>query len=403
MQKKLLAVAVAGLLTAPAAALAQSSVTISGVFKISGENVRIGSRVAAGLNNSMTRLADDSSRIIFNVTEDLGGGLAAIGQLDVRFKYDDGGTTAAANVGGAIGAGNTFVGLRSKSWGQLTFGRNDLHYFNTESRLTSKAASLRHDTISLISYIQGTAIANASRSQNVTRYLSPNWGGFTVIAAYSTMATGNDNDLASAGRKGRAWNLNPNFQGRNFQVGYSYWSAKADATTTTTAAVPAGFALNQTTGATVATPAVAAVTTTAAVDQRGDRLYGSMSWGGFRAGLAWDKSRLRNGITGVDTNRRTAWAIPLEFVTGNHNFLFHYTKARDDKVTAAQDGAKMFAMAYVYDMSKRTSVGVSYSKITNDAGSTYNHFTTTSLGDASAAIAAGEDPRIFAATIRHAF
>ena len=63
----------------------------------------------------------------------------------------------------------------------------------------------------------------------------------------------------------------------------------------------------------------------------------------------------------------------------------------------------MFALAYVYDLSKRTSVGLSYSKITNDSGATYNHFTSTSLGDAAAAVAAGEDPRIFAATIRHAF
>ena len=413
MQKKLLAVAVAGMLAAPAVALAQSSVTISGNFKISFENVRIGSRVAAGLNNSMTRLADDSSRIIFNVVEDLGGGLAAIGQLDVRFKFDDGGTAAATNVGGAIGSGNTHVGLRSKSWGSLIFGRQDLHYFNTESTLTSKAASLRHDSVSLIAYIQGTAIATASRTQNVIRWLSPNWGGFTMIVAHATNGAGNDNDLATGARKGRAWNLNPNFQAANFQVGYSYWNQKADAVTTAAAAtvagcgvgvltVPAGALTAASNTCTAATTVTGTAAATTAVNQRGDRLYGSFKWAGFQLGLAWDKSKLSN-IGGTETNRRTAWSIPAGWTGGNHNVYLHYTKALDDKVTAAQDGAKMFAIAYVYDLSKRTSMGISFSKITNEPGATYNHFTTTSLGDASAAVAAGEDPRILAATIRHAF
>src|SRR3954466_10577020 len=46
MKKKLLAVAVAGALAAPGLALAQSSVTISGIFKMSLDNVRIGSPTA---------------------------------------------------------------------------------------------------------------------------------------------------------------------------------------------------------------------------------------------------------------------------------------------------------------------------------------------------------------------
>ena len=303
--------------------------------------------------------------------------------------------------------------MRSKSWGSLIFGRQDLHYFNTESTLTTKAASLRHDSVSLLAYIQGTAIATASRTQNVTRWLSPNWGGFTMIVAYSTNGAGADNDLATGARKGRAWNLNPNFQAANFQVGYSYWNQKADAVTTAAAAtvagcgvgvltVPAGALTAASNTCTAATTVTGTAAATTAVNQRGDRLYGSFKWAGFQVGLAWDKSKLSN-IGGTETNRRTAWSIPAGWTGGNHNVYLHYTKALDDKVTAAQDGAKMFAIAYVYDLSKRTSMGISFSKITNDSGATYNHFTTTSLGDASAAVAAGEDPRILAATIRHAF
>ena len=418
MQKKLLAVAVAGVLAAPAVALAQSSVTISGNFKVSMENVRIGSRVAAGLNNTANRMADDSSRIVFNVTEDLGGGLAAIGQLDIRFKYDDNGTASVANVGGQIGSGNTWVGLRSKSWGQLIFGRQDLHYFNTESDITTKAVSLRQDPISVIAYVQGTAIATASRTQNVTRWLSPNWGGFTMLAAYSTNGAGNDNDLGSTIRRGQAWNLNPNFQAQNFQVGYSYWNQKSDAT------APGAFVGSAFIGVPTAAPGGGF----AGTDQRGDRLYGSFKWAGFKVGLAWDRSTIQTvtAAGSFESAHRTAWSIPVGWSTGNHNIYAHYTKARNDQSNAAtagtissinvagvcgpatglgncNTGAKMFALAYVYDMSKRTSVGVSYSKITNDNGAFYNHFTSTSLGDQGSAIHAGEDPRILAATIRHAF
>ena len=88
---------------------------------------------------------------------------------------------------------------------------------------------------------------------------------------------------------------------------------------------------------------------------------------------------------------------------GNNQFHFHYTRARDDRITVAQDGARMVALSYQYTLSKRTSVGITYAKITNDAGAAYNFFTATSLGSASAAIAAGEDPRMLAGTIRHAF
>ncbi|MEO7157049.1 MAG: porin, partial [Vicinamibacterales bacterium] len=143
MKKKLLAVAVAGALAAPGLALAQSSVTISGIFKVSLDNQRIGSPVAAraGTNTSETRIADDSSRVIFNVVEDLGGGLQAIAQLDWRIQFDQGQDAI---------SGNNHVGLRSKSMGRIFVGRQDLHYFNRESNLTDLAGSLKADSISLL-------------------------------------------------------------------------------------------------------------------------------------------------------------------------------------------------------------------------------------------------------------
>jgi predicted porin len=361
MNKRLLAVAVAGALAAPAAAFAQSSVTISGVLKGGFEGVKYSGQ-AAGTNNSVSGVVDDSSRIIFNVVEDLGGGLQAIGQYDFRGTLD---------VGGLSAAGNDHVGLRSKTWGRIFLGRQDLHYFNRESDLTTRG-SLRADSISLLAFAGGggTAIAGATRTANVVHYTTPNWGGFTLIAAYSSNPTAQDADLGAGVRKGRAWNLNPNMQGSNWQVGYSYWTSKNDG-------VLAG-------------------------NQRGDRLYGSYTWGGLKIGLAWDKSRIRTD-GGGDTSRRSAWSLPVSYTWGAHSINAHYTTAGDDKVMAGDEKAKMFAISYAYDLSKRTSAAITYARINNNSGAAYNFFTNVGLGLATAAPAAGVDPRLWAVTLRHQF
>lgn len=371
MNKKLVAVAIAGVFAAPAA-FAQSSVTISGILKGGFESVKFGNSTKA--NASQTGVVDDSSRILFNVREDLGGGLSAIGQVDMRVGLDSGALAA---------HGNNHLGLQSKTWGRIFFGRQDLHWFNTESNLADKA-SLRASPVSILAFAGGGSapIANASRTPNVIHYTTPNWGGFTLIAAYSSQPTNTapsgvaaggsaqEGDIGSGVRKGSAWNINPNMAGANWQIGYSYWSAKPDGV--------------------------------GAVDQRADRLYGSYSWSGFKLGLAWDKSRLKPIATGIESSNRTAWSIPMSYTWGQHSIHAHFDKARNDRATAGDDSAKMFAIAYAYDLSKRTSAAVSYARITNAAAGKYNFFTNVGLG-AGAATAEGEDPRMWGITMRHLF
>jgi predicted porin len=369
MNKKLIAVAVAGMFAAPAA-FAQSSVTISGLFKGGIENVKYGNFTRAG-NNSATSVVDDSSRIVFNVVEDLGGGLQAIGQYDLRIRPDDG-VSAIANVN----SGNSHVGLRSKQWGRIFIGHQDLHYFNTESNMTDKG-SLRSSSVSLLAFTGGTAgnlpIAGATRTQNVVHYTTPNWGGFTVIAAYSTNAPAADADIGSATRKGSAWNVNPNFAAANWQIGYSYWTSKPDA--------QAG----------------------GQDKQRGDRLYGSYVFPfGLKLGLAFDKSKI-TAVGGATAANRDAWSIPVSYTWGNHSVHFHYTEAKNDKATPVDDKAKMYGLSYAYDLSKRTSAAITYAQIKNNSGAMYNLFTNVGLGGGVIAPAAGEDPKMWGVTMRHAF
>lgn len=414
MNKKLLAVAVAGALALPGVALAQSSVTISGFLKMSFGQLKIndaisGCTIALGClapragNTSETRLTDDSSRIVFNVVEDLGGGLQAIAQVDWRIAPD-----SAADGGGPTG--NNHVGLRSKQWGRLFVGRQDLHYYNRESNLTVKG-DLKADSISILSYA-GTgiqSIAGATRTPNVVHYTTPNWGGFTVIAAYSTNSgAATEADIGGALRKGRAWNLNPNFQGPNYQIGYSYWSAKSDAPASSSVA------------ACIATPAALTgclVQAAAQADQRSDRLYGSYSWGNLMIGLAWDKSRLNAAPTalatpfapaGTEISNRVAWSIPVQYTWGPHGIYAHFDKARSDRAaiySGLDTSSKMYALSYQYDLSKRTSLALNYAQIKNASAATYNFFTSAAatIGSPSGTINPGEDPRLLTATLRHAF
>ena len=371
MQKKLLAVAVAGVLAAPVAAMAQSSVTISGVFKVGVDQYKVSNPDAAraAQNTSEIRVTDNSSRIIFGMSEDMGGGTAGIAQVDMRAGLDTG--TLAAS-------GNSWVGLRGSSWGSLTLGRHDLHYGKQPDDIAAKAGALMAAAVSIMDFTyNGQAIAGATRTPNVIRYDSPNWSGFAFTAAYSTSGSpAAESDLATGIRKGWAGNINPSYTANNWSVGYSYWTQKADG---------GGVGANQ----------------------QSNVLYGYWRGGGFKVGAAVNQSKTKSvSAAGVETDStdRKNYTIPVSWTSGSHNVYFHYTKAGKDKVGGDNTDAKMYAFAYVYDLSKRTSVGVTYAKLDNNANSAYNFFTNTGgLGSSNSALRAGEDGQLIAGTIRHAF
>jgi predicted porin len=305
------------------------------------------------------------------------------------------------------------VGLHSKSWGRIFIGRQDLHYFNTSNE-TAVKNSLRSDSVALLAYAGAgaTTVANATRTQNVVHYTTPNWSGFTGIIAFSSNPSAFENDIVggttslAADRKGRAWTLNPNYAAANWQVGYSYWNSKPDVGTT--AITAAGLA------AAVAGTAALPVAT---ANQVAHRLYGHYEFGfGLKVGLAvdWTKLKMDNdlgtSVIGDGTMaKRTAWSIPFRYsFMGKHQISGHYTKAKSDSQLdnfgINNTGANMWALGYAYDLSKRTSIGVTYARINNESRGNYNLFASTSLGlGGSAGILPGEDPRMFGTTIRHAF
>jgi predicted porin len=398
MNKKLMAIAVAGALAAPGVALAQaSSVTISGFFKVGLENISYGNVVSTRLNKSQIRVVDNSSRIIFNAVENLGNGLSAIGQLDVRFDPSQASTQPTSN---PIGSGTSWVGLRSTSWGTLVVGRSDLHYGKGPSEMTRGAGALQASDVSLFDYIGPFAIANATRTQNVVKYDSPNWAGFDATVAWSANPVGNfeadmTNPAPTGGskRKGDAWNINPRYTMGPFGIEYSYWKAKPDAPIPLTAAISLASAAT-------------------ALDQQGHSLTAKYTTGGLKVGIGANRSRLNPSVDvpGVvstgDKVERTTWSVAGQYAFGPHTVFAHYDRAAKIKAngsTADDTGARMIAVAYEYALSKRTSVAATYAQIKNDAGINYNLFTSNSLGSADTVTQPGEDPRIVQVTILHRF
>lgn len=375
MKKSLLAVAVAAAL--PAAAFAQTNVTLSGFVKLGVANTKYSNGVNlagagndfANRNGSSSSIDDGSSRFIISGTEDLGGGMKGLFQIDTRFRPDES--------GGALASGNSFVGVGG-GFGSIRLGRLDTYYQYGTDEFGGRATALQASNISILSWVGGVqtaAIANASRSANVIRYDLPAMGGLAGGLTYSTNFQGNDgltgngSTATSPSSKGAAWSLDLAWRGGPITVGGAYWDADYE-----------GLPTND--------------------GQQAWRLYGNYNFGIFSAGLTWDESKIK----GATDAKRGAWSIPLTAKLGPGTLLFTYTAARDVKAggTIADTGAKMFALGYDYPLSKRTSVGVSYANLKNDANANYALFTSTALGGHPAP-GPGQDQRQFYVGLKHAF
>ncbi|MFI5447355.1 porin [Polaromonas sp. UC242_47] len=372
MKKSLVALAA----FAAVSAFAQSSVTLSGTIKGGVAQTKYSNGPAGTTNGSGLSVADGSSRFIIGGTEDLGGGLKAVFQIDTRFRVDDNG---GAPTSSPLGSGNTFVGL-SGGLGTIQLGKMDTHYCLGSDQHGSRATAMQASSCGILGYVgnAGAAIANASRSTNTIRYTTPNFSGFQGQLNYSTSFNGPEGIPGDAG-KGRAVNAGLNYGNGPIKAGLSIWDAKSESR-------------------------IAGV---ARADQKAYTLFGDYNFGVATVGLTYDNSEINSGlVAGADAKaKRSAWSIPVTVPLGAGTFLFTYTKASDIKnngTTAADTGASLISVGYDYSLSKRTSVGVSYARLNNKANAGYALYTQASL-NGTPNNAVGQDASQLYLGIRHAF
>ena len=356
MNKKLIALAVAGACVAPAA-MAQTAnpVTLYGRVYVTLESVE--SKGSTGVPRR-TRVQDQASLLGVRGTEDLGGGLKAFFQLETAFRPDSNDTTFAAR--------NSGVGLQG-GWGSVLLGRWDMPY---------KVATIAVDPFGDLT-IGGITIANNDqgnfdrRDQNVMQYWSPSFGGF----AFRLAGTANEGKgCTTAGTPPVTTCVNPRDFGANvtFTRGplYAFYA----------------YEEHKDASATVA-------------KEDGNSAGASFSFGAFKVGGLYGEYK-RNPTSGAGFEKRKSWLANVVFTFGNNQVMYQFQNSKGgQRNTAAAPECDVNALGYQYNFTRRTFFHAIYSKVDNNdvancgnAGTAYGNVATV-----------GSDPQGISLGLLHVF
>lgn len=179
MKKSLLALAVAAAL--PAFAQAQTNIVLNGSIDAALEYF---DPDVAGVDSDVrvTQGVWSGSRLAVVGTEELGGGLKGIFNIEHRLSPDTGTVTS----GATFWAGQAWVGLQG-GFGAVRLGRQYTPIFR---------AIAPGDVTGYSWYNNGVGLAGTQiRFNNDLSYQSPSLGGFTIHAAYAPGEQANDNKL----------------------------------------------------------------------------------------------------------------------------------------------------------------------------------------------------------------
>lgn len=357
MQKKLIALALASAFAAPAFA-ATSNVDIYGVLNVSVDRVDSNQ---TGKDKS-TSVNSNASRIGFKGSEDLGGGLKAIWQVESGFNADD-------NSKGTLGSRNTFVGL-SGGFGTVLAGRHD-----TPMKLLGRKVDNFGDGMADSRNILGSTANDGKnafdgRQNNVIAYISPNFSGLTVVGAYVT-----DNGASTAGtacvtgldcNTNDAYSLTADYANGPFMLGAGYEKHNVNA---------------------------AGVTNS----RKLWRLVGGYTFGDAKLGALYENGSADTALAPAD---RKAWGLFGNYAIGAITLKANYLKA-DDYKGVANSSAKQYTLGADYALSKRSTAYVYYAKVKNDTNAAFG--LGLGGGDSNTVNAAGADPSVIGLGVKHTF
>ena len=377
MQKKLLAVAVAGALAAPVIAAAQSSVTLSGRATY---EYGIGDQ---GHGRKNVDYADTPGGSALRVAgqESLGGGLTAWFQcetsMDIR-GFDQIGLCSR----------NSAVGFRG-GFGNIFFGRWDTPFKRVMNHGTVGAEETGLLGTSFLAF-GGSGGATTSLGNNnellgesmqrqrwkrretcMTNYETPDFAGFKVMGGFTCGNAKADNAFV---------NGQGNDTPRVLSIGGQYVNGPLS--------IGLGYEKHKEFGSvsSIGTPNL---------DDKGWGIgvsYGFLN-GNVLVGFNWLRREWETGTVGGNTNTETkkdTWGIGVDWrLPGPHQIQFQYQKARDSKgnggsiggnggatgcgvlvngSTGCNDtGADQISIAYQYHFSKRTTIKLGYTRVDNDA------------------------------------
>lgn len=363
MKKSLIALAVVGAFAAPAFA-ATSNVDIGGTVNMSVDYLDADTTTAGGNWN----VSNNASNIYFKGTEDLGGGLKALWQVQTYFTAGGTGGTGDSSAGATIdgvGTGNTYVGL-SGGFGTVMLGKME-----SPMKLVGRSVDLFGDQIgdnrNLVNKPGNTGKGFDLRPNNTIGYVSPTFNGFTAAVAYATNPLTSTASVDSAADGAiDVWAASGKYENGPLMVGLGYEIHNLSEKTSTDK------------------------------DEKAWRLAAGYVFGDAKVVAFYQDASDLNGVAGNDVK---TWGLGAAYKMGAITLKAQYYDA-DDLGNTANTGANMWALGADYDLSKRTKVQFAYATTENDGtATTYSAF----AGGHGDQPAQGNNPNGFSVGVKHTF
>jgi predicted porin len=406
MQKKIIAMLVAGLVSG--AAYAQTNVTVYGRLDASYVYSKSDYKKFQGIESGQG-FGGGGSRLGFMGEEALGNGLKAI------FKLEDG--TAPDENAATFTNRYSYVGLAG-GFGTVTLGRNgtpsDIYTGATGVNGVSgfEPINLMRAKLGSTNGVDGNTILDGDRWNNSIAYASPNFSGLEFMAIYSFGEKVNSADKTAAGyscTKKDGWNSSGTWT-KDLETCYQ----GAD----TSDAGKLGLGIRYANG-----PLYLTAVYEAQADDDSARKYGA-TWGpksgygtkGWGIGGAYDFQVVKvyanyfrekanhNGLAYEDpdsgSDKQTAWSLGAGIPVSNAGtIMVEYAQFKnylDDEEKGRKFGhkSKGYSVGYKHTLSKRTLVNAYVTRINNDRG-IHGGWNKTGVP--------GEDQTIFSAGIVHLF
>jgi predicted porin len=322
MQKKIIALAVAGLMSG--AAFAQSNVTIYGIVDMSYLHTSSSDTGAFKSRNALDSGSQSGSRLGFKGEEALGGG------NKVGFLLEN-------SIGVDTGSGPTMVRqsflYAAGGWGTLAAGRQYTPQFNLVGAVDPFGVGTIGDAFfGRGLWIAGTAAKpDTIRLDNLIAYISPSFGGFNVVAGYTADGIGNEPAIlkttSGTGDNAKIWAINPNYSNGPLFVGFNYHKVKMDSVD---------------------------------LNNKVWDLGATYDFGVAKVAGLYGKNKESNVL---DVNIKQ-WLLGVTVPMGSGALMASYARFKETEDNAK---ASKWALGYQYDLSKRTNLYAVYAKIsTND-------------------------------------
>ena len=389
MQKKIIALAVAGLVSG--VAFAQTNVTVYGVIDQSYTYSK--SDNGLGATNKFSGIKDggmSGSRFGFKGEEALGNGLKAIFTMEYG-KDSDSDANTVTNVGNNFYVRQAFVGLNN-NMGTLTVGRqynaaSDVYGQNSSNGVVN---AMPVDAFQGVNGSQIRSQGGSARQDNVIKYVSPTFSGFSVRADYAfgeasknSNITGTSASVASTTDNGR-YAIAGSYANGPFGIDLSYAGQSS---------VYTNYLLDNGQGKNINEYYIGG-----RYDFKIVKLYGS-----------YQKMDNNTDVVNANTGSKL-WQVGLSAPVGaNGTAMLEYAEIGFDagnyvnkgtvaNPTVKNDGKnKGFGLGYTHNLSKRTTLYTFVSQLKYDSN-------TGSTNDWVGGIAAaGEKTNTFSAGVRHQF